>query len=100
MSYLPLILGMGLVTFLPRMLPLVFLSNREIGRRGKKFLLYIPYTSLSILLTRGILTSEPGMRLPTLVGIGVSGLLAMARANLVVSVLAGILAAFAAIHIF
>ena len=93
-NYLPLIIGMGLVTFIPRMIPLVFLTKKELSPRAKQFLLYIPYTSLSILIIRGILTSSQELMLPTIIGIAVSGLVAYFKSNLVLSVSAGILATF------
>lgn len=99
-NYIPLILGMAIVTYLPRFLPLVVLNEDMINPKLRQFLQYIPYTSLSILLIRGVISSSPEMRLPTVVGIGASALMAYTRGNLVLSVLSGILAAFITINIF
>lgn len=97
-NYIPLIIGMTLVTYIPRFLPLMVLSEDMVKPKLREFLQYIPYTSLSILLVRGILTSSPDMRLPTIIGIGMSALMAYLKGNLVVSVLSGILAAFITIN--
>lgn len=97
-NYLLLILGMAIVTYLPRLIPLVFLSSKEVSLKMKRFLLYIPYTSLSILIIRGIITSSSNLKIATAVGIFISGLVSYSKGNLVVSVLMGIGAAFITIN--
>lgn len=98
-NYLPLIIGMGLATYIPRLIPLIFLSKKELNPKVKQFLQYIPYTSLSILIVRGILTSSQDMMLPTFVGIALAGLISYFKSNLVLSVLVGIIASFMIINI-
>lgn len=95
-SYLPLIIGMALFTYLPRLMPLALLNNRTINKSLKEFLLYIPYTSLSILIIRGILTAADGMKMVTVIGIGIAAIISYIKGNLVLSVLAGILLSFLA----
>ena len=97
-NYIPLIIGMALVTYIPRFLPLVILSEDMVKPKMRQFLQYIPYTSLSILLIRGIITSSPDMRIPTIVGIAMSAFMAYFKGNLVLSVLSGIFAAFIIIN--
>lgn len=99
MNYTLLIIGCALATYIPRMIPLTFLSKRELGDRTKKFLAYIPYTSLSILLVRGVITASEEMLLPSLVGISVASLLAYFKGNLILSVLAAIAASFITIQV-
>lgn len=96
---LPLILGMTLVTFIPRFIPLIFLKDREINPKVRKFLLYIPFTSLSILITKGILDSSSDMLLPTFIGISVAGVASYLKGNLVLSVFLGIVASFIILNI-
>lgn len=98
-DYLLLIIGMFLVTYLPRLIPLTLLSRKKMSSKMEEFLLYIPYTSLSILLIRGIITSGEAMRLPTILGILVSGFVSYLKGNLIVSVLMGILTAFISINL-
>lgn len=58
--YLFLILGMSMVTFLPRWLPLFFLSGRDLPQWFEKWLEMIPVSLLSaILLPSLILTKQP-----------------------------------------
>lgn len=98
-NYIPLILGMALVTYIPRFLPLILLSEDRINPRLREVLQYIPYTSLSILIIRGIITSSSEMRIPTIIGILTAALIAYFRENLVLSVLSGIVGAFITINI-
>lgn len=86
---LPIVIGyfpiaMTLVTYLPRLMPLMLLSNRKVNKYIKQFLLYIPYTSLSILIIRGIITA--------------AAIISYIKGNLVLSVLAGILLSFLTIN--
>lgn len=98
-DYFTLILGMFAVTYLPRLLPLTILTNKKVGPKLEQFLLYVPYTSLSILVIRGIITASNDMRLPTIFGIIISGALAYLKGSLVFSVLMGILTAFISINL-
>lgn len=97
-SYLTLIIGMTMVTYLPRLIPLVLLNNKEINEKVKQFLLYIPYTSLSILIIRGAITATEGMKIATIMGIGIAAIISYIKGNLVLSVLAGILLSFLTIN--
>lgn len=97
-NYLPLIIGMTLVTYLPRLIPLRLLSNKKMNNKFQAFLSYIPYTSLSILIVRGIITADPAMKLAAIIGIGASALVSYIKGNLILSILAGILVSFIVIN--
>lgn len=98
-NYLPLILGMAVVTYLPRIIPLIALKDREVNINIEEFLYYIPYTSLSILIVRGIITADSSLKIATMAGIGIAGILSYKKGNLVLSVLAGIFLSFIIINI-
>ncbi|NLC02812.1 MAG: AzlD domain-containing protein [Tissierellia bacterium] len=98
-NYLPLILGMTLVTYIPRYLPLNLLSELDLNPKIIRFLTYIPYTSLSILIIRGLLTASKDMFIPSLIGILVAGVVSWFKGNLVVAVFLGIFSSFLAIQI-
>lgn len=85
---------MAVVTYLPRFIPFLVLRNREVNTRVRRFLYYIPYTSLSILIIRGIITVDSGMKLATILGVGTTGALAYIKNNLILAVGVGILLAF------
>lgn len=98
-TYLPLIIGMGLVTYIPRLLPMIWLTKKELGPKMKRFLQFIPATSLSILIVRGILTASKDMFLPTLVGISLAGIVAYFKQNLILAVFTGLVASFLIINL-
>ncbi len=59
-DYAMLILGMGLVTYLPRWIPLFFLSQRDLPKLFVEWLDLIPAAILSALLVPALITSgEP-----------------------------------------
>jgi branched-subunit amino acid transport protein len=93
-SYLPLILGMMMVTFLPRLLPLIILTERPLHPLLKRFFIYIPYTALGALIVRGVMQATSGMMVATLVGLGVAASCSWFKGGLVLSVLASIMVAF------
>jgi len=97
-SYLFLIIGMAIVTYIPRLLPLLALKDRKINKNLEDFLGLIPYTSLSILIVRGIMTADSQMKVATLVGIAAAALVSYIKGNLVLSVLTGILFSFIIIN--
>lgn len=99
-SLIPLILGMGLVTFIPRVFPLLVLTDKKTNKKFKEFLTFIPYTSLSILIIKGIITANDEMKIPTIVGITVSALIAYIQGSLVLSIFGGIVSSFIAINLF
>ncbi|MGO1468473.1 MAG: AzlD domain-containing protein [Tissierella sp.] len=99
MNYIILIFGMALVTYLPRLIPLMVLKKSETNKNIKLFLTFIPYTSLSILIIRGILTSASDMKIPTIIGILTASFIAYIQNNLIFSVMGGIIAAFISINL-
>ena len=62
-EYAFMILGMGLVTYVPRWLPLIFLSRRQLPQWLVDWLDFIPVAILSALLAPLLLTSgvEPSL---------------------------------------
>ena len=59
-EYVLLVLGMGIVTYIPRLIPVIFLSQRELPQWLLEWLDYIPAAILSALIFPTILTSgEP-----------------------------------------
>ncbi|MBE9544978.1 MAG: AzlD domain-containing protein [Proteobacteria bacterium] len=57
-EYLAVILGMGLVTFLPRWLPLVYLTKRSLPAWLVEWLDFIPAAILSAILLPALVTDS------------------------------------------
>ncbi|MBO7310019.1 MAG: AzlD domain-containing protein [Clostridia bacterium] len=53
-----LILGMCLVTYIPRVLPAFFADKMNFGKRFEKFIGLIPYTAMTALIVPGILSVD------------------------------------------
>ena len=94
MDLLVLVLGMALVTYLPRMLPLVLLQNVELPSFVRQFMKYIPYAALGALIFPGILSSTGNEHIESaIVGCGLSVILAWFEMNLIFVVLGGVVGA-------
>lgn len=92
-NIMPLIIMMGLVTYLPRMLPMVLLRDAKLNPFLKSFLKYIPFAVLGALIFPGILNSTGNIN-SALVGGTVSVILALLGFNLMVVVFGGILGVY------
>lgn len=88
-----LVLLMGLVTYLPRMLPLTCLNDIRLPRFLNAFLRFVPFAALGALIFPGIIYST-GSIYSALIGGIVSVLLALWRVNITIVVFGGILGAF------
>ena len=86
-----LILGMTLVTYLPRMLPAFVIDKLHLSPKAEKFLKLIPYTAMAALIFPGIITIDAN----PLVGI-IGGLTAAALAWKKCPVMVCVLGAIAA----
>ena len=81
---------MAVVTYLPRMLPMVMFRRFKFPPFWKRFLRFIPYAALSALVFPGFLTST-GNPVSALAGGLAAFVLAWYRFNLMLIVLGGIL---------
>lgn len=92
MNYWLLIIAMGAVTYIPRMIPMLFLRDIEPSRFVKRFLNYIPYAALTTLIFPGILYSTNDL-ISALIGGIVSIITAFYKDNLLLIVFTGIITA-------
>ena len=59
MNYIDIIiLGCALVTFIPRLIPALFVDRFNFSPKVEKFLNLIPYTALTALICPGVLTVD------------------------------------------
>lgn len=85
-----LILGMTLVTYIPRMLPAVLLDKLHFGPKMERFLQLIPYTAMAALVFPGVLSVDASRPYIGLAGGAAAGILAWRKLPVVVCVLAAI----------
>ena len=72
-----LILGMSLVTYLPRALPAAFIARLHFGPRMEKFLKLIPYTAMAALIFPGVLQTDAAHPIIGIAGGAAAALLAL-----------------------
>ena len=87
------VVGMTIVTYIPRMLPLVFLQDIKLPAKVREFLEFIPVAVLSALVFPGILSST-GSTSSALVGGIAAVILAKFELNLLLIVFGRILSVF------
>ena len=89
-KHLLLILGMAVVTVLPRVLPAVLIGKMKFSPRMEKFLRLIPYTAMTALVFPGFLWVDPErMEIGVLGALAAAGL-AWKRRPVIVCVLGAI----------
>ena len=85
-----LILGMALVTYIPRALPALLVGKIKLSKKAEKFLRLIPYTAMSALIFPGVFTVDAGRPLIGIAGGAVAGILAWLKCPVMLCVLAAI----------
>lgn len=85
-----LIIGMAVVTYLPRVLPAFLVDKLRLGARFQRFLTLLPYTAMSALVFPGVLSVDDAHPLFGIIGALVSVLLALKKCPLIVSVLGAV----------
>jgi len=88
-----LVIFMALVTYIPRLLPMVFLKDMKLPPQLKVFLQFVPFATLGALIFPGILTST-GDIYSALAGGILAVILSLVKANVMIVVLGGILGAY------
>lgn len=88
-NYVVVVIAMALVTFIPRMLPMVLLKDVKLPSFATRFLKLIPFAALGALIFPGILTST-GDTNSAIAGGLVALVLAGLRMNLILVVFGSI----------
>lgn len=84
-----IIAGMAIVTYIPRMLPLVFFNANKIPEKWQAILRNVPYAALGALIFPGILTVNENIWFG-IIGGTVAIIFSYLGANLIVVVLSSI----------
>ena len=85
-----LILGMALVTYIPRALPALLGGKIKLSQKAEKFLRLIPSTAMSALIFPGVFTVDADRPLIGIAGGAVAGILAWLKCPVMLCVLAAI----------
>ena len=89
-----MILGMTVVTYLPRALPAVLMERLRFGPRFETFLNLIPYTAMAALIFPGILTVDADRPWIGLIGAAAAAVPALLKKPVMLSVLCAVAAEF------
>ena len=89
-----LILGMAVVTYIPRAIPAVLVDKMKFGAKTEKFLRLIPYTAMSALIFPGVFAVDTEKPIIGIIGGLVAGVLAWRKCPVMICVLAAIAADF------
>lgn len=87
-----LIIGMGIVTYLPRMLPAVLIEKMKFNKKMEKFLSLIPYTAMAALIFPGVLKVDEEIMAIGLVGAFVAVILSWLKMPIILVVIGAIIA--------
>ncbi len=85
-----LILGMALVTYIPRALPAVVVNSLHLSARTEAFLRLIPYTALTALTFPGIVLVDPARMDIGIIGGLAAGLIGWRCGSVILCVVAAI----------
>lgn len=91
-KFLIIVLGMALVTYIPRAIPAVLIDKMHFGAKTEKFLRLIPYTAMAALIFPGVFTVDEANPAVGIVGGAVACVLAWRKCPVMVCVLAAIAA--------
>ena len=89
MRHLALVLGMMVVTYLPRVAPFILLRDLKLPAFLHRFLKVLPACALGALLIPDAITSIPESPMAALVGAAVAGAVSLTKGGLLLSVVAG-----------
>ncbi len=87
-----LILGMALVTYIPRALPAAFVERFKFGPRMTRFLRLLPYTAMTALVFPAVFSVDPEHLAIGVAGAAAAILAALVKGPVILSVLAAIAA--------
>ncbi|MBN8209220.1 AzlD domain-containing protein [Bacillus sp. NTK071] len=88
-SMLLIILGLAIVTYIPRMVPLVFFKSENIPSSVQNVLKNVPFAILGALIFPGVLTISDNIMFG-LIGAGAAFLAAYLGANLIIVVMVSV----------
>ncbi|WP_046175398.1 AzlD domain-containing protein [Domibacillus indicus] len=89
MTMAAIVLGMSVVTYIPRMLPFVLLKGKELPSFWQNILRNVPYATLGALIFPGVLSFHENIVF-ALIGAAAAFLIAFTGANIIITVLGSI----------
>ena len=85
-----IILGMAAVTYIPRLVPFLMLTDKEVPEGVDAFLKCIPVAAIGALIIPGVFTATPDLPLAGLAGIGFALVIGILKDGIIVPVLGAV----------
>ena len=85
-----IILGMAAVTYGPRLIPFLLLSQREIPKQVDAFLKCIPVAAIGALIIPGVFSATPEMPMAAIAGMGFTLIIGFWKGGIVIPVLGSV----------
>ena len=89
-SLIPLILGMAAVTYVPRLMPFLMMTNKRIPGRMDAFLKCIPMAAIGALIIPGVFSITPDMPLAAASGMVFTMIIGLWRGGIIIPVLGSV----------
>ncbi len=85
-----IILGMAAVTYIPRLLPFLVLSDKKISKRVDAFLKCIPVAAIGALIIPGVFSATPDMPMAAATGMAFTMIFGLWRGGIIIPVLGSV----------
>jgi branched-subunit amino acid transport protein len=89
-NLIPLILGMAVVTYGPRLMPFLLLSNKKIPGRINAFLKCIPVAAIGALIIPGVFSATPDMPVAAIIGMAFTAIFGLWKGGIIIPVLGSV----------
>ena len=89
-----IVVGMAAVTYIPRLLPFLMLSNKQIPAKVDSFLKCIPVAAIGALIIPGVFESTPDMPIAGIAGICFALIIGLWKGGIIVPVLGSVAVTF------
>ncbi len=89
-----IICGMAVVTYIPRLLPFLMLSSKDIPARVDSFLKCIPVAAIGALIIPGVFDSTPDLPLAGIAGICFALIIGLWKGGIIIPVLGSVAVTF------
>ena len=89
-----IVLGMMIVTYVPRLIPFYMLSGRKIPCFLKMFLEFVPYTALGALIIPGAFAALPDSPIAAIGGLGFAFTYSYIKGGLILPVVGSMVVAY------
>ncbi|MBU8848871.1 MAG: AzlD domain-containing protein [Desulfobacterales bacterium] len=89
-NLIPLVLGMAAVTYGPRLIPFLLMSNREVPKRMDAFLKCIPAAAIGALIIPGVFSATPDMPMAAISGMAFTMIFGLWKGGIIIPVLGSV----------